>query len=80
MKIPRDVSGRELAKRLKTFGYEITRQSGSHFRVTTIRNTPHHITIPDHDALRLGTLIGILNDVAAHHDLERDELISLLFE
>ncbi len=30
MRLPRDISGRELAKLLKVFGYQITRQIGSH--------------------------------------------------
>jgi predicted RNA binding protein YcfA (HicA-like mRNA interferase family) len=29
-KMPRDISGRELANLLKRFGYETTRQTGSH--------------------------------------------------
>jgi predicted RNA binding protein YcfA (HicA-like mRNA interferase family) len=30
MKLPRDLSGNELAKKLSIFGYRITRQTGSH--------------------------------------------------
>ena len=37
MKLPRNVSGEQLAKALKVLGYEITRQTGSHFRLTTIQ-------------------------------------------
>jgi len=29
-RIPRDISGRELARLLKKYGYEITRETGSH--------------------------------------------------
>lgn len=35
MKLPRDLTGLELAKALKALGYEITRQTGSHIRLTT---------------------------------------------
>jgi hypothetical protein len=35
MRLPRDVSGDSLAQALKAFGYTITRQSGSHLRLTT---------------------------------------------
>jgi len=35
MKLPRDVSGDDLAKALRVLGYEVTRQTGSHYRVTT---------------------------------------------
>ena len=48
MKLPRDLSGAELAKLLRTAGYEITRQTGSHLRLTTEQRGEHHITIPNH--------------------------------
>lgn len=35
MKLPRDLSGPELAKLLRTAGHETTRQTGSHQRLTT---------------------------------------------
>lgn len=35
MKLPRDISGLELANKLAVLGYEITRQNGSHIRLTT---------------------------------------------
>ena len=79
MKIPRDLTGKELIKALGKLGYEISRQSGSHIRLTTSRNGTHHITIPDHRPIKVGTLSGILGDVAAHHQMTRDELLTLLF-
>lgn len=51
MKLPRDLSGRELAQALRIFGYEITRESGSHLRLTTTEQGEHHLTIPDHKSL-----------------------------
>jgi predicted RNA binding protein YcfA (HicA-like mRNA interferase family) len=80
MKLPRDVSGSELAKQLKVFGYQITRQTGSHLRLTTTVGGEHHLTVPRHDPLKLGTLAGILGDVAEHFKLERDEVIARVFE
>ncbi len=44
MKIPRDISGPDLIKYLKQFGYSVTRQSGSHIRLTSNQNGEHHIT------------------------------------
>ena len=41
MKLPRNVSGEQLAKALKLLGYEITRQTGSHFRLTTSQRGEH---------------------------------------
>jgi len=35
MRLPRDISSKELIKLLKKFDYQITRQKGSHIRVTT---------------------------------------------
>lgn len=57
----------------------LPRQSGSHIRLTTEVNGTHHITIPDHRPLKVGTLSAILRDVAAHHGIDRDELVKLLF-
>jgi len=60
---------------LKAFDYEITHQTGSHMRLTTKRGGEHHITIPRHDELRVGTLNAILNDVAMHLELSKEELL-----
>lgn len=79
MKLPRDISGDELAKVLRTFGYNVTRQTGSHLRLTTEEQGEHHVTIPRHHSLRIGTLANILADVAAHFDISRDELVERLF-
>ena len=79
MKLPRDVSGAQLVKALAALGYRVTRQTGSHIRMTCELPKQHHITIPDHDSLRVGTLSGILSDVAAHHGLTREVLQNRLF-
>ncbi len=79
MKLPRDLSGDDLVKALSKFGYQITRQKGSHIRVTTQLNGEHHITIPRHKSLRIGTIGGILEKVAAHIGKTRQELQTELF-
>ena len=80
-KIPRDISGRDLANLLKKFGYEITRQTGSHMRLTSsIKNEPHHITIPVHTPLKIGTLSQILKDIANCLKMSKDDFIKKLFE
>ena len=79
MRIPRDLTGKELIKVLGKLGYEVTRQSGSHIRLTTSLNGTHHITIPDHRPIKVGTLSGILADIAMHHQVSREELLALLF-
>ncbi len=81
MRLPRDVSGTELARRLATVGYEPTRQTGSHIRLT--RRTPegcHHVTIPCHTALRVGTLSAILRDVATHLGMKREQLLRTILD
>ncbi|WAR43563.1 hypothetical protein [Methylomonas rapida] len=49
-------------------------------RLTTLEKGEHHITIPAHNPLKTGMLSAILNDVAQHFNLTRDDLLSLLFE
>lgn len=80
-KIPRDISGRDLAALLRKFGYEITRQTGSHIRLTgKLKNEPHHITIPDHTPLKIGTLNQILREVANYLKMGKEDFIQRLFE
>lgn len=79
MKLPREISGEELAKLLKKYGYEISRQTGSHIRLTTILQGQHHITIPAHKYLKIGTLSSILNDIAIHFKIDKSDLIEKLF-
>lgn len=79
MKLPRDISGSELAQKLSRFGYTVTRQTGSHIRLTTNQNGEDHVTIPSHQSLRIGTLSSILNDIATHLEIEKSKLIEELF-
>ena len=78
MKLPRDISGHDLAQALRTLGYRVTRQRSSHIRLTTQRNGEHHETIPAHKPLKTGTLSSILKSVGEHHGLPTDELTRLL--
>jgi len=78
-RLPRDVSGLRLAALLEAFGYEVTRPKGSHLRLTTNVGGEHHVTVPDHDSLRIGTLSAILKDVAGHAALSREEIAKQLF-
>lgn len=79
MRLPRDLSGHDLAAALRTLGYEVTRQTGSHMRLTTTREGEHHVTIPTHEALRVGTLGAVLADVAMHFGIDREELLRRIF-
>ena len=80
MKIPRDVSGEDLVRLLRKFGYQPIRQTGSHLRLTSkFKSTEHHITFPADKQLRIGTLAEILGDVASYLGIEREDLIRQLF-
>ena len=78
MKLPRNVFGADLAKALRVYGYEITRQKGSHIRVTTQINGTHHEVIPAHKPIKPGTLSSILKSVAQHHPVSTAQLIQRL--
>lgn len=79
MRLPRDLSGADLIKALGKLGYEVTRQTGSHVRLTTVENGEHHLTVPAHDPVKIGTLNAILRDVANHLNLDRESLLDKLF-
>jgi predicted RNA binding protein YcfA (HicA-like mRNA interferase family) len=79
MKLPRNISADELISSTQKFGYVVTRQKGSHIRITTNINGQHHLTIPNHSPIKLGTLSSILNDIASHFNLSKEELIKRLF-
>ena len=76
MRIPRDLSGVKLIKSLKKFGYTKTRQTGSHIRLTKVSEEgEHHITIPNHSPLKIGTLSNILQEIATHLGISKAELL-----
>lgn len=79
MRLPRDLSGNDLAQALRKLGYSITRQTGSHLRLTTHTDGEHHLTIPLHSPLRVGTLSAILADVGTHFKMTREQLVDKLF-
>jgi predicted RNA binding protein YcfA (HicA-like mRNA interferase family) len=78
MKLPRDIDGPRLVKALRVLGYEPTRQTGSHIRVTTRRDGENHEVIPWHHPIKTGTLTSILKRIAAHHRLTAEELLEML--
>ncbi len=79
MKLPRDLSGEALAQSLKKLGYQTVRQTGRHICLTTQQNGEHHITIPNHSPIKIGTLNAFLRDIETHFELTRDELAERLF-
>ncbi|MCX6154337.1 MAG: type II toxin-antitoxin system HicA family toxin [Candidatus Kapabacteria bacterium] len=78
MRIPRDISGNELIQYLSKYGYSATRQTGSHIRLSTKTNGEHHITIPNHNPIKIGTLNSITNDVCSHLEMDKSEFFKNL--
>ena len=73
------ISGQKLISFLKTMGYTVVRQRGSHVRLE--KSTPagiHKITIPNHDPIAKGTLSDILTKVSIWNQISRNELIDRL--
>ena len=79
MSIPKDITGDKLAKLLIYYDYKVTRQKGSHIRLTTTKGGTHHITIPKHNPLKVGTLNGIISDIACHFKLSKKDVLEELF-
>ena len=81
MKLPRDLDAVVFATMLShRFGYRIVRQSGSHMQlVSSYKGREHHITVPAHRSLKVGTLSSIVASVAEYLELEKDELMRQLF-
>ena len=79
MKLPRDLSAADLEKALRrALDYQLDRQVGSHRRLTTRTGGEHHLTIPNHDPLRPGTLRAILGELMAHHHLSLVQVLQRL--
>ena len=81
MRTPRNLSGMELAVLLRRqYGYNFTRQRGSHMRLTsTLMGYAHHVSVPRHNPIRVGTLDDILDDVAEYLGLDQNDLKQELF-
>ena len=80
-KVPRDISGKQLCKLLGGYGYRITRQTGSHIRLTSnFMGYEHSITIPEHDVIKIGTMSKILKDVADYLEVQKEELLKGLMD
>lgn len=77
MRLPRDLSGRELIKILcRDWGYRRVHQVGSHVVLETDDPFQHRISVPDHAVLRIGTLNAILRAVAMHKGVGRNDVLT----
>ena len=78
MKLPRGISGDRLVRVLEHVGYEVLRQKGSHVRLRHPGPPAHTVTDPLHNALKVGTLHGILAEVAQMRSITMEFLSQLL--
>lgn len=79
MKLPRNVSGRSVAQALvRRWGYREVNRVGSHIILQTDSPEHHRVSVPDHGALRVGTLNAILRSVAKAKLVSREDLIASL--
>ena len=46
---------------------------------SSFKGIQHHVTIPAHSPLKIGTLSQIIYDVAGYLELTRDQLVEKLF-
>lgn len=78
MRLPRNLSGENLIKLLKNFGYRPTRQTGSHIRLTrkNEEGNEQHLTVPKHDPLRIGTLNSILKAASRQLKIEIEDILN----
>ena len=76
MKLPSDLSGHALVAGLcRDWGYVKVNQVGSHIVVQTQDPTPHRVSIPAHETLRVGTLSAVLRSVANHKGVDRQNIL-----
>lgn len=81
MKLPRDIGGEKLVSLLTRYGYRETHRTGSHIKLTsTLKGIEHHLTIPSHTPVRVGTLNNIINDLAYYLKMDKQVLIKELFK
>ena len=79
MKVPRDLSGAELARKLcRDWGYRQIHQEGSHIILQTEDPAHQRLSVPNHNPLRVGTLNGIIRAVATLKGVDRQAVLDSL--
>ena len=74
MKVPRNVDASELINLSRRYGYSVTRQTGSHVRLSKkLDEGEHSITIPNHKPIKIGTLQSIVKDVCLVNSIDENE-------
>jgi len=57
VKLPRDLAGADTMKALRRLGFSVTRQEGSHIRMS---KGATHVTVPNHKTVLSKTLQSVL--------------------
>lgn len=79
MKLPRDLSGNELAACLfKKWAYTKIHQTGSHIILEAEDPSHQRIAVPAHAELRIGTLASILRSIAEHKGVRKQDILDTL--
>ena len=79
MKLPRDLSGRDLAKALvQHWGYRQVTKSAAILFFKPIHRLLTASSVLAHDALRIGTLNALLRAVAKAKAVSREEVVAKL--
>jgi len=81
MKLPRNVSGRRLISAVeRVYGYRLVHQEGSHAILQNDSPRRHRLSVPDHKALRVGTLNAILRALAKARGVTKEQVVRELFD
>jgi predicted RNA binding protein YcfA (HicA-like mRNA interferase family) len=76
MKLPRNLSGAGLIRHLTgRWGYRRVHQVGSHVTLETNEPSRQRVVAPDHATLRIGTMAAMLNAVARHKGVSREDVL-----
>jgi len=76
MKLPRNISGDQLADHLcRHWEYARITQVGSHIMLRTETPSRSKQVIPAHTPMRIGTFSKILTQVAEHKHVSREEIL-----
>ena len=80
MRLPRDIGGQDLARRLAVYDYTIIRQTGGHLKLMSNRTgQEHQITLTTGRMLRMATFNSVLVEVARYLTMEKNALAASLF-
>jgi predicted RNA binding protein YcfA (HicA-like mRNA interferase family) len=79
VRVPRDLYGRDFADHLiRRWEFIELRQTGSHIILRTTQPIGLTISIPAHKPLRVGTLSGLLDEIAVHKNVSVEAILHKL--